>query len=168
MAELVNRRSAESVPAVATRCLPARRTRQRHRRLSRGGDPDVLNGRVTGLGSHHSYTWRIRSTARRALSAPAASTTTGYWSVSRERRIFGRVMRIMWRQRLQGRIHSGRENSAATVSLIEHAVTMPTLFGRRCATSRVMPEVDPTRSASASTSCAPAASAPSSLLTVNC
>ena len=65
-----------------------------------------------------------------ALSATAGSTTTGYWSVSRERRIFGRMMCFMWGQRLQGRINSGKGNSTATLSIIEHSVVMTTHFCR--------------------------------------
>src|SRR6266849_722916 len=49
-----NRRSAESIPVVATPRLLARRRRQRDRRMSPGGKSGSFHESLSGLGANHS------------------------------------------------------------------------------------------------------------------
>ena len=55
-------------------------------------------------------------------------------------------------QRLHGRMNSTSGYSTATLSLIEHSVIITTRRGRASPTWRIIAEVEPTKSASASTS----------------
>src|SRR5690606_3509471 len=61
-------------------------------------------------------------------------------------------MRFICGQRLQGRTNSTLGFSTATLSLMEHSVTMTTRFGWFSFTQLIMPLVEPEKSASATTS----------------
>ena len=112
---------------------------ERHREPGRAGakhDDVGLADRVEPRG-HRSAprpTTSILSTARRARTTTASSTSTGCCIVWSAFRIFGRVILFMWGQRLQGRTDSVSGNRTATLSAIEHSVTRTTRDGR--ATSR--------------------------------
>ena len=86
----------------------------------------------------------MRSTARRARTATAGSIVTSAVMVSSERRILPSVIRFMCGHRLQGRTNSISGWRTATLSLIEHSVTMTTRAGRWRSTHAAIPEVEPT------------------------
>src|SRR4051812_43096974 len=75
------------------------------------------------------YTISMRSTARRARPAIAASTSTRWVRVSSAPRMFESVMRFMCGHRLHGRTNSMSGCWTATLSLIEHSVTRTTRRG---------------------------------------
>ena len=86
----------------------------------------------------------IRSTLRRARAATSGSRRTSVVIVSSEWRILASVIRFMWGQRLQGRTNSVPGDSSATLSAIEHSVTITTRSGRLFATKPIIPAVEPT------------------------
>ena len=57
--------------------------------------------------------------------------------------MFWSVMLFMWGHRLHGRMNSTSGVSAATLSLIEHSVTIMTWAGRFSFTYRIIDDVDP-------------------------
>ena len=65
-----------------------------------------------------------------ARTAISGSTVTSCVMVSSACRIFGSVIRFMCGQRLHGRTKSTSGWAVATLSLIEHSVTMTTRLGR--------------------------------------
>ena len=66
--------------------------------------------------------------------------------------MFFSEIRFICGQRLQGRTNSTFGFSTATLSLMEHSVTMTTRLGWCSFTQLIMPEVEPEKSASSTTS----------------